>query len=43
MMVAEISQSKNMFEYNQPSLALEYVESELDVLLENIVCVGTAS
>jgi 2-phosphoglycerate kinase len=43
MTVAEISQSKNMFEYNQQSLALKYVESELDVLLENIVCVGTAS
>lgn len=42
MTVAEISQSKNMFEYNQSSSALRYVENELGILLKNIVGVGTS-
>ncbi len=43
MTATEISQSKTMFEYNQSSLAVEYVEKELGVLLENIVGVRTTS
>lgn len=41
--VEEISKSNQMYEYNQPELAIDYIEKQLGILLKDIVSIGTTS
>lgn len=42
MTVSEISLSKDMFEYDQSTEAVNYIEKELSLLLENVMGIGTS-